>query len=239
MIGFSQRIRYEWMEQTASMVLGGMERPEIDKALQRILKDKVSVGSNVRGSNREKTISILMRIWVSPRDEREPFRNDALALLRNLPRNQHMPIHWGMTMTVYPFWGSVAEIVGQLLRLQNEVGAAQTQRRLKEVYGERETVARAARRTIRSYVDWEVLEKSERSGIYRRGKTIACEDDQLISWLVEAYLLSNNHDTAPLRSIVLSPMFFPFSLKSESASRIAVTSPRLEVDGQGACWLRS
>ena len=233
MIGFSQRIRYEWMEQAASMVLGGMERSEIDKALQDILKKQLSVGGTAQRGNREKVISILMRIWVTPQKGQEPFREDALALLSSLPRRQHMPVHWGMTMAVYPFWGSVAETVGRLLRLQSEVGAAQTQRRLKEVFGERETVARAARRILRSFVDWEVLEESGRSGIYRRGETIACRDDQITSWLVEAYLLSNENGTAPLRDVVSSPVFFPFSLKSDSVSRLAAASPRLEVIRHG------
>ena len=36
----------------------------------------------------------------------------------------------------------------------NTAGAAQVQRRLRERFGERETVARAARRILRAYIDW-------------------------------------------------------------------------------------
>ncbi len=50
-IGFSQRVRLEWLEQTANLVLAGNDRPAINDSLQDLLKDKVSIGSNAeRGS---------------------------------------------------------------------------------------------------------------------------------------------------------------------------------------------
>ena len=60
-----------------------------------------------------------------------------------------MLVHWCMCTVVYPFFGTVADAVVRLLRLQGSAGAAQVQRRLRERLGERETVARAARRIWR------------------------------------------------------------------------------------------
>ena len=57
-----------------------------------------------------------------------------------------MLVHWCMCMAAYPFFGTVADATGRLLRLQGTAAAAQIQRRLRERLGERETVARAARR---------------------------------------------------------------------------------------------
>jgi len=45
-IGFSQRIRLEWPEQTANLVLAGNDKLAIIAALQELLKDKVSVGGD-------------------------------------------------------------------------------------------------------------------------------------------------------------------------------------------------
>ena len=72
-------------------------------------------------------------------------------------------------MAVYPFWSGVATQVGRLLRLQGSAAAAHVQRRVREQYGERETVSRAARRVLRSYLDWGVLQETGKKGIYSAG----------------------------------------------------------------------
>ena len=73
-IGFSQRIRLEWLDQTANLVLAGNDKPAIIAALQELLKDKVSVGGDAERGNREKIITILMKVWLNvPRGTRWPF----------------------------------------------------------------------------------------------------------------------------------------------------------------------
>ena len=72
-----------------------------------------------------------------------------------------------MCIAVYPFFGTVADAVGRLLRLQGTAGAAQVQRRLRERFGERETVTHAARRILRAYIDWGILEETDQKGLYR------------------------------------------------------------------------
>ena len=46
-IGFSQRIRLEWFEQTANLILAGNDKATINDSLQDLLIDKVSVGGKV------------------------------------------------------------------------------------------------------------------------------------------------------------------------------------------------
>ena len=90
-----------------------------------------------------------------------------------------MILHWGMVLAVYPFWGEVALRTSRLLRLQGSAAAAHIQRRIREQYGERETVSRAGRRVLRSYGDWGVLKGSGARGVYaarapsRRGRSPA------------------------------------------------------------------
>ena len=129
-VGFSQRIQLEWLEQTTGLLLAGSTRSEIQTALDDLLKDKLSVGNNAKSTNRQKALSILLRIWVSVPKNLEPLRNEGLEHLRRLPVEEHLSVHWGMTMAVYPFFGQVAETIGRLLRLQGSFAAAQAQRRI-------------------------------------------------------------------------------------------------------------
>ena len=167
-IGFSQRIRLDWLEYTANLVLAGNSREEIVAALGERLKEKLSVGSRpARGNNRDKAITILTRVWVTVPGELQPLRDEGLDHLRCRGPGDRMLVHWCMCMAAYPFFGTVADAVGRLLRLQGTAGAAQVQRRLRERFGERETVARAARRILRAYIDWGVLLETGEKGIYR------------------------------------------------------------------------
>ncbi len=64
-IGFSQRVRLEWLEQTANLVLAGNDKAAVNDALQELLKDKVSVGGQAERGNREKIITILLKTWLT------------------------------------------------------------------------------------------------------------------------------------------------------------------------------
>ena len=163
-IGFSQRIRLDWLEYTANLVLAGNSREEIVAALGDRLKEKLSVGNQPERGNRDKAITILTKVWVTVPRDLQSLRDEGLYHLRRRGPSDRMLVHWCMCMAVYPFFGTVADVVGRLLRLQGTAGAAQVQRRLRERFGERETVARAARRILRAYIDWGVLVETDEQG---------------------------------------------------------------------------
>ncbi len=228
-IGFSQRVRLEWLEQTANLVLAGNDKAAVNEALQELLKDKVSLGGQAERGNREKIITILLKTWLTVPIELESLRVEGLELLKRVPRRDHLSIHWGMAMAVYPFWSGVATQTGRLLRLQGSAAAAHIQRRVREQYGERETVSRAARRVLRSYLDWGVLQETGAKGIYSAGTMLAVEDSRLIAWLAEASLHARANGSAPLKDLIDSPSFFPFRLAHISAEYVASLSPRLNI----------
>ena len=231
-IGFSQRVRLEWLEQTANLVLAGNDKCAVNDALQDLLKDKVSVSGLAERGNREKIITILLKAWLTVPVDLESLRVEGLGLLERCPQADHIAIHWGMLMSVYPFWSSVALQTGRLLRLQGSAAAAHVQRRIREQYGERETASRAARRVLRSYLDWGVLRETGTKGIYALEKTLAVDDYRLIAWLAEASLHARTSGSAPLRDLIDSPNFFPFRIKPIQVKRLAA-SPRLEVHRLG------
>lgn len=228
-IGFSQRIRLEWLRYTANLVLAGNDNGDVNNSLQELLQDKVSVdGKAIRGT-REKVITILMKTWLNVPCELEAFRDNGLELLRYLPYKNQVAIHWGMTMAVYPFWATVAANTGRLLSLQGTAKAAHVQRRVREQYGERETVSRAARRVIRSFVDWGVLSGTKEKGIYSKGDTYSINDPKLISWLIEASLHTRSNGSAALKDLLNSTTLFPFRLLHMSAEHLVHMSPRMDL----------
>ncbi|MGB9713109.1 MAG: hypothetical protein ACP5SG_03880 [Dissulfurimicrobium sp.] len=234
-IGFSQRVRLEWLERTANLVLAGNDKESIYSALQELLHDKLSVGGNAERGNREKVITILMKIWVNPSVGLRPLQSDGLKLLSSLPREDHIVVHWGMTMAVYPFWGAVAAIVGRLLRLQGTASHAQVRRRVMEQYGQRPTVKDSVRRVLRSMVDWGVLRDAKTQdarradGTYVPGRSLAITQVELIAWLVEAFLHAHPNGSVALETFLDSTSLFPFRLKPVSAAHLVAVSRRLDV----------
>ena len=228
-VGLSQRIRLEWMEQTANLLLAGNDEAVISDSLQHLLRDKVSVGGESVRGNREKVITILLKTWVTVPRELEKLRDEGLKILRSLTREDRTAVHWGMTLAAYPFWGAVAAHAGRLLRLQGTAAAAHVQRRVREEYGERETVSRAARRVLRSFIDWGVLNETGNKGVYVQGKQYSIEEPKLIAWMVEASLHSRSHGSAATKDLLDSPNIFPFRLTHISADHLASLSPRLDI----------
>ena len=147
-----------------------------------------------------------------------------------IPLQDRIVLHWGMTAAAYPFWADVAIQVGRLMRLQGAASAAQVQRRMAEHYGQRETVSRATRRVMSSFVDWGVLSRAEER-VYVGLRAV--RDPRLVSWLVEATLRAGSSSVAPLRDIIASPALFPFKLDSIHPGDLIQSSGSLEVFRHG------
>ena len=232
-IGFSQRIRLEWLEQTARLILAGNEQATINAGLQELLKDKVSIGGTAERGNREKIITILLKVWLTTPTELDGLRLDGLELFKRLSNQDRMAVHWGLVMAVYPFWASVASQVGRLLKLQGSAAAAHIQRRIREQYGERETVSRAARRVLRSYLDWGVLRATKKKGVYQQGLSLPLHDRKLVAWLIEASLYSRSNGSASTREIIEHPSLFPFKITPVPGESLIALSNRLELYRHG------
>jgi hypothetical protein len=235
-VGFGQRIQLDWLERTAQLYIAGLTKDEIERSLQDFLQDQLSIGSDAKRGNRALSISILLKVWVVVPHGLESLRNEGLELLKRLPPKEHLVVHWGMVMAVYPFFQVLAETVGRLLRLQGTVAASQVQRRMREQFGERSTVERAARRILRCLIDWGVLKETEEKGIYQATPTLSVNDIRLAEWLIEASLIASGSASGTLRVITQNPALFPFSTESinirglESHSRLEILRQGLDED---------
>ena len=80
--------------------------------------------------------------------------------------------------------------------------------RLKEQYGDRETVARNARYTVRSMVAWGVL-KDAGKGCYEKSEALSVTDRDLTVLMLEAALHTTLEGNGELGSLLNNPAFFP------------------------------
>ena len=234
-VGIDRLVRLEWLEKTATLALAGNAARDIRSVLQHDLESSFRPTScAVRGSL-DKTITILMKVWVNPPGELSALRSDGLALLKGTPRSMRLAVHWGMVMAVYPFWSNVAVQVGRLLRLQGSVAARQVQRRMRERYGQRETVSRRARYVLRSFVDWGTIRESPNKGVYDRAAVRRLDDPRIGVWLMEAQLHTEPEGRSSF-SLLSDPLsLFPFRFARIGCRRALSLSDRLELipDGSG------
>ena len=209
-IGYNRQVRLEWMDYTAMLVASGETSQNIKVLLEDYLKDQLSVGSDAVRGSRGKAISILLSIWVTVPGHLVALRDEALILLKRLSASEHFALHWGMTMTAYPFFGVVAETAGRMINLQGSIAAVLLKSRMREIYGQREFAVRSTRYALYSLSEWGALSETTEGGVYKLQGTRNIMDPQLQEWLIKALLISEGRKLAPLATVLHSPKLFPF-----------------------------
>ncbi len=229
-IGVKQAIRFEWMQKAANLVLAGLDAKTIRQELHEFLTDRKGNGAEGERSDQTRTFVVnnLMNIWVSPDPELNAFRDASLAILREHP-SMALAVHWGMISAVYPFWFNVARQTGRLLALQDQATQTQIIYRLKEQYGDRQTVSRYARYVIRSFVAWGALKDSEAKGCYEKAAPVSIADANLALLMFESALLATPEAKGPLVLLLNNPTFFPFHLPAMTGDFVSQRSDRIDV----------
>ena len=229
-IGIKQAIRFEWIQNAANLLLAGLEPKTIRQELHEFLAERKGNGSEGERSGQTRTFVVnnLMKLWVCPEPELVPFRDASLASLREHPAAA-LAVHWGLISAVYPFWFNVARQTGRLLALQDQVTQTQIIDRLKEQYGDRQTVSRYARYVIRSFVAWGVLKDSEAMGCYEKADPMYIADTNLAILLFESALLATQEAQGALALLLNNPAFFPFQLPLMTGDFVSQHNDRIDV----------
>jgi len=229
-IGIKQAIRFEWMQKAANLLLAGLDTKTIRQELHQFLADRKGNGSEGERSDQTRTFVVnnLMKIWISPDPELTSFRDASLAFLRENP-SMALAVHWGMVSAVYPFWFNVARQTGRLLALQDQVTQTQIINRLKEQYGDRQTVSRYAQYVIRSFVAWGALKDSEAKGCYEKAAPVSIADADLAILMFESALLVTPEAQGALGLLLNNPAFFPFQLPVLTGNFVSQRSDRIDV----------
>ena len=228
--GIKQIIRFEWLEKAANFALSGLSTTEVRKELHEYLMHRKGDGSTeTRGETaRAQIVNIIMKIWIKPDSDLQQFRDTGLELLRK--KGTHLlPVHWAAVSAAYPFWFNVARLVGRLIRLQGQVQKQQIDKRLKEQYGDRETISRCGRQVVRSFIAWNALSDTTLSGCYEASSPIVVQDTDVVAYLIESALRSSGEDKLDLSGLLSAPFFFPFRLPTISGSQLKTINSRLEI----------
>lgn len=229
-LGIKQTIQPHWMDRVVQLMLAGMSEAEIRNELDEFLKtQKQSGGTGQRG---EKTYGMAVSIlasWFSPDSDLVALRDDVLMLARHLPIEQWLPLHWLVISASYPFWFNVAKQVGRLFNLQDQITQTQVFGRIKEQYGDRETVARNARYTMRSFVAWGILKDSETKGCYEKSPPFCVIDPKLAVLMFEAALYATPDGKLTLSLLLKNPALFPFQIPIISGDFVSQYSKRIEI----------
>ena len=229
-LGIKQTIQKHWMDLVVKMMLAGFKENEIRAELDKYLAtQKQSGGTGERGKKTYGMAISILASWFAPDKELIPFRDHALALIRHESHRNWLPYHWAVISASYPFWFNVAKQTGRLFNLQDQVTQAQVFSRLKQQYGDRETVARNARYVIRSFVAWGVLEDSKVKGCYVQCKPIGISEPKLVILLYETSLYAEYEGKAALGVLKNNPAFFPFQLPVLTGDSISLQSNHIDV----------
>jgi hypothetical protein len=231
-IGYNRTVKLAWLEAVAGLAGTGRSDEEIYLALKEMLKDQLSKNSDAKRGSREKTITLLLKIWVRAPEGLADFRQRALNLYKTQPTSNHLILHWAMTFVAYPFCKTVAEVLGRSFNLQGSATAAQIQRRVRELLGEREAVSRSTRYVIRAFQDWGVFTCEDRHGVYRPVSPIPVNDDNLASLLYEAVIRANGKEAVSAQALESCPALFPFDMARHSLRQL-LFDPRFDVTRHG------
>lgn len=229
-LGIKQTIQKEWMDRTVRMLLAGLSETEIRSELDEYLStQKQSGGIGTRGEKTYGMAISLLASWFAPERELRSFRDDALILAKNIKQTEWLPLHWAIISASYPFWFNVAKQTGRLFNLQDQITQAQVFNRLKERYGDRETVSRNARYTVRSFVAWGVLKDANTKGCYEKAVPIVITDLDLAVLVYESALLASSEAKSALGLLINNPAFFPFHLPATTGDFVSQRSKRIDV----------
>jgi hypothetical protein len=169
---------------------------------------------------KKKTRTVLNRLWLEPRPELAELCDRAVAIYAADPRASVAALTWGMSIATYPFFGSVAQIVGRLIRLQGDCTSAEVHRRMAESYGEREGTRRMTNMVLQSQADWGAIERLNKGkNIKALHESITLTPD-LELWLVEAALRHAGR-AMPTSYVATNPVLFPFSFGDRLAYNLS------------------
>ncbi|WP_045217255.1 hypothetical protein [Desulfonatronovibrio magnus] len=233
-IGIKQTINYDWMRKTTNLVLAGLDPENIRGELHDYLggMNRKSTGEVRSKNTRSFIVNILMKIWVTPDRDLNLFRSSALNLIGR-SAEKDLAVNWAMISASYPFWYNVARQTGRLFALQDQVCQAQVVKRLKEQYGDRDTIVRYASYVLRSFVDWGVLKDTPTRGCYIKSPPIVISDSNHAIMLVEAGLHALPGGKAALDVVLNSPALFPFSMPAVNGDAISSNTDRVSVERYG------
>ena len=206
-VGISLKIKRKWLDSTLDRLTKTTDEADLRSFLDKQLKDELP-----GNEGRAKTAGIVLRIWSSVPPQRLALRDRAVAMLRHIPGQERIWLHWGMTALAYPFFRDTAEVVGRLLALQDDFTTTQVRNRIITSWGDRATSRDAAQYLLNTLVDWEVLRATKQKGQFLLARKLTASTPELQLWLLEALLAASAADEIEAQQLLRLPESFPFTI---------------------------
>jgi len=221
-IGFDRFIHLDWVTAALRVRAGIGSIEELNAILDAAGLFKEAL---------KKTKTVLNRLWLAPRPELADFADRGIAIFKEDPAVPVSVLTWGMAIAVYPFFGRVAELIGRLSAIQGDCTSAEVQRRMSEIYGEREGTYRMTRRVLQSQSNWGFIDRIQEEKRIMRKAPLAVINDDAVAWLIEGAVryLGKAVSVDALQSL---PVLFPFEL-DRPITYILSNTPTLEVRSEG------
>jgi hypothetical protein len=226
-LGFDRRIRLDWLDATAGLMLRNPDPAAVRAGLHQSLAEAIP-GTEAR----VKTITLLSRMWVSP-PLAPHLRDEALRLMPTLLPADRLWLHWGLSLLAFPFFRDVAATVGRLIQIQGTCTVGQVTDRMISVWGERSTLVRATQRALRSLVAWEVLAEQAARGSFAACPVRTTEPTALQVWLLDAALRAHQNEGVALAELLQLPELFPFNVTLTRYDLARLDRFELLVQGSG------
>ena len=223
LIGFDRYVQLDWCGLTLEAAVKNKTADDV--------KDQIS--TTLTGSeSRRKTFDILKRLWLQPIAGCEDFSKRGVELYRKNGGGSVSPLNWGSAIVTYPFFGKTAEITGRLLSIQGDCSIKEVQRRMAEIYGDRDGIARAVSRVLQSQENWGMVERVEKGKRLVRKAPLILSDEQIVTWLIEAVIRFTGKAVS-LANLQSMPVLYPFVLDQSLAYAIS-SNKKLELRSEGA-----
>jgi len=227
-VGIQRELHLEWFEQAARFFGSGISRKDARQEIYSYLDKAPGFATPPSLQSKTYIANALIKSWIDPAPELVSLRNTAFKLLQEHDVNR-TAVHWCLLGAAYPFWFEVAAKVGRLLNLQDQVTQAQVVLRLKESYGDRQTISRRARYVIRSFVSWGVLKDSANKGSYEKIAPFPITNYTLATYMLEASLHAIPEGKAALGLLLNTPSIFPFQLPVMSGDFVSKQTEGIDV----------
>ena len=206
-IGFNRNIKQAWLDAVAAFCTEMDDPAEIRARLEPIIAQDINSPTNIR-----KSIDILLNIWFREETEPSPLHLQALRHYReSLAPSDRLWLHYGLTLTAYPFFATVTSVIGQLGRFEQAITSASVKKRVMAELGPLGSLDQAISRIFYSLRDWGLLVTAGKRYIYQpQYNLLTTGNPELEAWLLSSALHAHPAEELPLADLLNLPALFPF-----------------------------
>jgi hypothetical protein len=222
-IGFDRFIQLDWVAAALKVRAGMASLDDLNELL-----DAAGLGKEAKAKTRTK----LNALALAPRTDLADLISRGADIVKGTDHAEDLAAFaWGAAIATYPYFGKVAEFTGRLTSIQGDCAVSEINRRISEVYGDREVTKRATRAVIQTQADWGAIQRVEKGKRLVRLPAKSLKNDKMVVWLVEA-ALRYQMKAISLATLQSLAVIYPFVL-DQPLGYVLSNSPMLEVRAEG------